>query len=167
MGALVVGISDLKIANPPDTLVTYALGSCVGICLLDPVTHLGGLSHIMLPASSVSPNDRNVFKFADTAIPDLIKKMEARGASRTRLKAKIAGGAQMFGAGKAPSGETANNDIWQIGQRNVAAVTTMLKRIGIPIIAKDVLADYGRTVSFDPATGIMTVKAINRPPRDL
>ena len=162
MSMLVVGISDLKVALPPDTVITYALGSCVGICLLDPVKHVGGLAHIMLPQSSLSPRDSNVAKFADTAIPELIKQMERRGAARIRLKAKIAGGAQMFdvqGAG--------NNPTWQIGQRNVTAVTEALKRLNIPILAKDVLENYGRTVSFDPSTGIMSVKAINRPVKDL
>ncbi|MDR2909294.1 MAG: chemotaxis protein CheD [Oscillospiraceae bacterium] len=166
MGMLTVGISDLKIALPPDTLVTYALGSCVGICLLDPMTRVAGMSHIMLPTSSVSPGDKNVFKFADTAIPDLVRKMEAKGAQKARLKAKIAGGAQMFGSsttGKAG----ATGDLWQIGQRNVAAVTAMLSKLNIPIIAKDVLADYGRTIIFDPATGILTVRAINRNIREL
>ncbi|MCL2579680.1 MAG: chemotaxis protein CheD [Oscillospiraceae bacterium] len=165
MASITVGISDLKLANPPDTLITYALGSCVGICLLDPITRVGGLSHIMLPSSAAVTGDLNVMKFADTAIPDLIKKMERKGASRTRLKAKIAGGAQMFGAGQ--TGGTASNDMWQIGQRNVQAVTAILQKIGIPIIAKDVLSNYGRTVLFDPATGIMTVKSLNKNVKEL
>ena len=164
MASLTVGISDLKLALPPDTLITYALGSCVGICLLDPIAKVGGLSHIMLPSSSVAPNDKNVMKFADTAIPDLVRKMEQKGARRTRLKAKIAGGAQMFGSNNT-GGQT--SDMWQIGQRNVAAVTAMLQRLSIPIIAKDVLLNYGRTVLFDPATGIMTVKALNKMVKEL
>ena len=165
MAAITIGISDLKLAAPPDTLVTYALGSCVGICLLDPIAKIGGLSHIMLPTSANSPGDKNVMKFADTAIPDLIRKMEQRGASRTRIKAKIAGGAQMFGATNTGGDKT--NEMWQIGQRNVAAVTTMLQRLNIPILAKDVLSNYGRTVYFDPATGIMTVKSLNKTVKEL
>ena len=161
MGQLVVGISDLKIASPPDTLITYALGSCVGICLLDPVTHVAGLSHIMLPIASVAPNDKNIMKFADTAIPDLIRKMEARGAQRSRMKAKIAGGAQMFETTSAPT-SAGNQGIWQIGQRNVNAVVETLGKLRIPIMAKDVLKNYGRTVTFDPNTGIMVVRALNK-----
>lgn len=162
MGQLVIGISDLKVALPPDTLITYALGSCVGICLLDPLSHVGGLSHIMLPDSKMSPNDRNVMKFADTAIPELIRQMEKRGASRTRLNAKIAGGAQMFEMKGNPQ-----NNTWNIGQRNVDAVVNALKRVNITIIARDVLENYGRTVSFDPSTGIMSVKALNRALKNL
>jgi len=157
MGMLTVGISDTKIAKPPDKLITYALGSCVGICLLDAAANVGGLSHIMLPSQGISPSDKNVMKFADTAIPDMVMKMERLGASRTRMKAKIAGGAQMF----AVSGGDASG-MGQIGQRNVAAVTDTLRKMSIPILAQDVLKDYGRTVEFDPATGIMTIKSLNK-----
>lgn len=162
MGAIIVGISDLKLAKPPDTLVTYALGSCVGICLLDPITRVGGLAHIMLPTSKISPGDKNIMKFADTAIPDLVKKMELQGAFRSRVTAKIAGGAQMFGSSTAPASTAGATDIWQIGQRNVAAVIAVLQAMSIPIIAKDVLQNYGRTVFFDPASGIMSVKSLNK-----
>ncbi len=162
MGMLVVGISDMKIATPPDTLVTYALGSCVGICLLDATFKIAGLSHIMLPEGRLAPNDTTICKFADTAIPELIKRMEQKGASRSRMKAKIAGGAQMFevaGGG--------NSAMWQIGQRNVAAVTAILRGYNIPILGQDILLNYGRTVFFDPITGVVTIKAVNRPTKEL
>lgn len=155
MGTLVVGISDLKVAKLPDKLITYALGSCVGICLLDATTRVAGLSHIMLPNSTAAPNDRNIYKYADTAIPELVRLMEKQGASRARLKAKIAGGAQMFDV---PGG----GNTWNIGQRNVTAVVEALGKVRIPILAKDVLENYGRTVTFDPSTGIMTVNSVNR-----
>ena len=152
----------MKIAAPPDTLITYALGSCIGICLLDATAHVAGLSHIMLPEGKVAPGDAAVCKFADTAIPELIKRMEKKGAIRARLKAKIAGGAQMF----EPSGG-GNSAMWQIGERNVKSVTAMLQKFNIPIMAKDVLLNYGRTVLFDPATGVMQVKAVNKPTKNL
>lgn len=155
-----MGISDMKISSAPDTLITYALGSCVGICLYDAATHVGGLSHIMLPESKVAPSDNSVCKFADTAIPELIKRMEQKGALRTRLKAKIAGGAQMFEV------QGGNSNMWQIGERNVKNVTEILQRFKIPILAKDVLLNYGRTVSFDLSTGVMTVKAVNKPTKE-
>lgn len=162
MGMLVVGISDMKIATVPDTLITYALGSCVGTCLYDAQAKIAGLSHIMLPESKTAPNDKTIAKFADTALPHLVKLMEQKGASRIRLKAKIAGGAQMFEA--AGGG---NQAMWQIGERNVKAVKAMLQKMNIPLLAHDVLLNYGRTVLFDPATGIVTVKAINKPIKEL
>jgi chemotaxis protein CheD len=119
-------------------------------------------------------------KFADTAIPDLVRKMETMGGNRSRIKAKIAGGAQMFGAAGKPAAQpgaarpggpaastSAGDAIWQIGQRNVQSVISVLGKLGISIIAKDVLEDYGRTVLFDPATGIMTVKALNKTVKQL
>lgn len=157
MGMLVIGISDLKIATPPDTLITYALGSCVGICLLDATAKVAGLSHIMLPSSTIAPGDQNPYKFADTAIPDLVRRMEMKGAVRARIKAKIAGGAQMFAMQNASGGTN-----WNIGQRNVAAVVDVLGKLRIPILARDVLENYGRTVSFDPETGVMTVKSLSK-----
>ena len=97
MANLTIGISDLKVCRPPDVLVTYALGSCVGICLLDSVAGVGGLSHIMLPDSTQATNGAATpMRFADTAIPMLIREMVKLGASRNRIKAKIAGGAVMF-----------------------------------------------------------------------
>ena len=96
MSNIVVGISDLNIGKGSDVLVTYALGSCVGICIFDPMTKVGGLSHIMLPSSTLNnPGVVNPMRFADTAIVMLIRKMEAAGALRVRMKAKIAGGADV------------------------------------------------------------------------
>ncbi len=150
-----VGISDLNVARAPDTLVTFALGSCIGICLYDNVTKVAGLSHIMLPTSG-GKADGQAYRYADTAIPILVQKMLAMGASKARMKAKIAGGAQMFGSA------TSNSAIGNIGKRNVDAVHQALARQGIQIIAEDTGKNYGRTVYFYADTGIMQVKAANR-----
>lgn len=75
MNKIVVGISDQKLCKSPDVLVTYALGSCVGICMIDKVLGIAGLAHIMLPDSSAIPNDKNKFKFADTGIQLLYESM--------------------------------------------------------------------------------------------
>lgn len=151
MAMLTIGISDFKVCKAPDVLVTYALGSCVGICLLDSATNVGGMSHIMLPDSTQSSQGKSMpMRFADTAIPMMIKQMVSMGANPSRLKAKIAGGAVMFAT---------SNDKFNIGERNIAAVREALKKECIPIIAEDVGLNYGRTVFFYPETGIMEVKA--------
>ncbi len=151
MGNLTVGISDLKTCRAPDVLVTYALGSCIGICVVDELAGIGGLSHIMLPDSTQSLSGKDMpMRFADTAVPMLIDQLVGMGASKSRLKAKIAGGAVMFATA---------NDRFNIGERNIVAVTEALKKANIPIVAKDVGLDYGRTVFFYPETGIMEVKA--------
>lgn len=151
MASFTVGISDLKVCRAPDLLVTYALGSCIGICMVDEGTGIGGLSHIMLPDSTQSMNGKDMpMRFADTAIPMLIEKLVAMGASRAKLRAKIAGGALMFAA---------TGDRFNIGERNIEAVTAALRKENIPIVARDVGLNYGRTVYFYPETGIMEVKS--------
>lgn len=152
---ITVGISDLNVVKSPDILVTYALGSCVGICLYDATVKVAGLSHIMLPSSSLSSNAEHVYKFADTAIVLLVKKMEQMGARSIRMKAKIAGGAQMFAA-------LSNSSIANIGQRNVAAVKQTLAGLRIPIIAEDCGKNYGRTLYFGAEDGMMRIKSVNR-----
>ena len=146
---IVVGISDLKIAKDPDVLITYALGSCVGTCLYDSALRLAGLSHVLLPESSICKEDNNVMKYADTAISELVRKLEAAGASRYRLTAKIAGGAKMF----ATTGTS-------MGDRNVIAVKAELQRLCIPLIGEDTGSNYGRTVEFHPDDGSVLIKSV-------
>lgn len=156
MSTITVGISDLNVVKGEDVLVTYALGSCVGICLYDPLAKVAGLSHIMLPSSAgFSGAAQQPHKFADTAIPILVQKMRAAGAMPTRFKAKIAGGAQMFAA-------KGNTSLANIGERNVQAVKQELARLRIPIIAQDTGKNYGRTQFFYAADGVMKIKSVNR-----
>lgn len=154
---IAVGISDFKTSKSPDTLVTYALGSCVGTVLYDPVTRIGGLSHIMLPTSSLCAigliDDR--MKYADTAIPDLVLELERIGAERSALKAKIIGGANMFRSVGAVYADT-------IGDRNIEAVRGELTRLGIPVIAEDVGSNHGRTVFFLLENGKVRIQSIGR-----
>lgn len=149
---ITVGISDLNVVKEPDTLVTYALGSCVGICLYDPMAKVAGLAHIMLPSSVQSSCAAQKMKFADTAPAILVVKMIAKGAAKPRLCAKIAGGAQMFAS---PAGSLVGN----IGQRNIDAVKASLHTLNIPIVAEDVGSNYGRTLYFDAASGTMRIKS--------
>lgn len=147
---ITIGIGDLKVCKAPDVLITYALGSCVGVCLHDAAVGVAGLSHIMLPESSGVNAQSTPMRFADTALPMLIQQMERMGASKMRLKAKIAGGATMFATA---------SDKFNIGDRNIAAVKKFLMANRIPIIAEDIGLDYGRTQLFYPDTGIMEIRA--------
>lgn len=151
---ITIGIGDMKVCKAPDVLVTYALGSCVGICLLDATVRVGGLSHIMLPESTSSLNGSSTpMRFADTAIPMLIQKMESMGAKRSNIKAKIAGGATMFNTA---------SDKFNIGMRNLTAVRRILLQSRIPILAEDCGLDYGRTQFFYPETGVMEIRAAKK-----
>lgn len=152
----IVGISDLAVARSPDLLVTYALGSCVGICLYDERTKIGGLAHIMLPSSTqFTEKNPHRMKYADTAIPDLLRRMRSTGHELTRVTAQIAGGAKMF--------ETSGSGpLSTIGDRNVDSVKRILSQLRIPIIAEDTRRDYGRTVFFRLETGFMEVRTLQK-----
>lgn len=150
-----VGMADYKVGRSPSTLISYGLGSCIGISLYDPQRKIGGLLHIMLPDSTQARSSDNPAKFADTGIPLMINDVIALGASRSRLVAKIAGGAQMFAFSNA-------TDIMRVGTRNAETCKQILKRNGIRVIAEDTGGNYGRTVSIDLATGSYKVKTIDR-----
>ncbi|MDD3205322.1 MAG: chemotaxis protein CheD [Lachnospiraceae bacterium] len=156
MGEIIkVGMADLKICKSPDALTTLGLGSCVGIAVRDPVTKVGGLAHIMLPDSTRIRNNSNVPKFADTGIVELVNQLVANGASRARLVAKIAGGAQMFAFQN-------KTDLVRVGENNVFASKEKLKELKIPILAEDTGLNYGRTVIFYPETGDFVIKAVGK-----
>jgi chemotaxis protein CheD len=149
-------MADLNVCTPPDLITTLGLGSCVGIAIRDPNTKIGGLAHIMLPDSKAITNNSNIPKFADTGIEELVKRLVGMGANRSRLVAKIAGGAQMFTA-------QTNNDIGRVGERNVEASKKKLREMRITILAEDCGLNYGRTVIFNPATGDFTIRAVGKP----
>lgn len=156
MGEIIkVGMADLKVVKSPDGVTTLGLGSCVGIAVRDPVTKIGGLAHIMLPDSTAIRNNANIPKFADTGIEELVKQIVALGASRTRLVAKIAGGAQMFSF-------SSKSDMIRVGERNVAACKQKLAEMKIPILAEDTGDSYGRTVIFYPETGDFVIRAVGK-----
>ena len=153
---ITVGISDLNVAKNGDILVTYALGSCIGICLYDSVRKVAGLAHIMLPESTgFNLIGNQTYKFADLAIPALVEKMKAQGAKQICLTAKIAGGAQMFAA-------VNNSSLANIGQRNILAVKKQLQQMNIPILVEDTGKNYGRTQYLDSTDGSMRIKSVNR-----
>lgn len=151
-----VGMADLNICFSPDGLTTLGLGSCVGIALRDPLLKMGGLAHIMLPDStSIRSATLNIPKFADTGIEELVKRMEAKGANRSRMTAKLAGGASMFAF-------QGNSDMAQVGNRNVEASRKKLAQLRIPIVAQDTGKNFGRTVIFYPETGDYVIRAVGR-----
>lgn len=149
---ITVGISDVKITKNPGALVTYALGSCIGICLYDSALKIGGLAHIMLPYRPENNSGEQISRYADSCLPVMVREMEAMGCQRARMQAKIAGGAKMF--------EVADDSAFgNIGARNVAAVKETLGNLRIRIYAEDTGLNYGRTVYFYTETGTMLVKS--------
>lgn len=153
-----VGIADMKITRAPGTLITYALGSCIGICIYDPVLRLGGMVHIMLPEKVSNHDPGNIFKYADTGILEMIRKMEVFGGVASRMTAKIAGGAKMFDI----PGD-ANSSVGNIGKRNVDSVRKILQQCKIRLLKEDVGSNYARTMVFDTNTGEVTIRSFGRP----
>lgn len=153
-----VGMADLKVCPYPKAITTLGLGSCVGIALYDPVTKVAGLAHIMLPDSTQIRNNENKAKFADTGITELVEQMIKAGANKSRLVAKIAGGAQMFAFQNVN-----NSDMVRIGERNVEATKKTLKSMSIKILSEDTGLNYGRTVEFYSETGEFVIKSVGKP----
>ena len=157
---LKVGMADLKVCKSPDSLTTLGLGSCVGVALYDPVNKVSGLLHCMLPDSTQIRNNTNLAKFADTGIDELIRQMVQIGAVKSRLVAKIAGGAQMFAM-------SSNNESLRVGERNSEAAKKKLKELNIRLLAEDCGLNYGRTVIFESETGMYMIKAVGKPPKTI
>ncbi|MGM9580679.1 MAG: chemotaxis protein CheD [Anaerovibrio sp.] len=155
-----VGMADYKVGRAPDTLISYGLGSCIGISLYDPQTKIGGLLHIMLPDSNQSRANENRAKFADTGIPDMLDELIRMGAAKSRLVAKLAGGSQMFAFANA-------SDIMRVGLRNASASKEILKKLSIPIVGEDTGGNYGRTVQIDLSTGVYKVKTIDKGDKEI
>jgi chemotaxis protein CheD len=148
-----VRISQYRLAEPPAVLVTYGLGSCLAIALHDPQLRIGGLAHTLLPSARQMPGANRPAKFVDAAVRMMREDLLARGAQSPRLTAKIFGGANMF----QPLLGAAENGI---GARNVRSARAVLGALEIPLLAEDVGGDFGRTVEFDPASGLVRVRAV-------
>ena len=151
-----IGIADIAVSKDPDIITTLGLGSCIGIAMFDPGSKVGGLVHVMLPDSTKIKQNSNPAKFADTGIQDLLNRMIKAGANKSRIVAKIAGGAKMFEV----SGTT---DVGNVGERNAQASKNKLKQLGIRLIAEDCGANYGRTVELNCTDGSYVIKAVGRP----
>ena len=154
-----VGIADMKITRQEGILITYALGSCIGISFYDPMIKLGALLHIMLPENNQI--DNNVFKFADSGIRETLRKLYAFGAMRGRLVCKIAGGAKMFEM------KGGNSDFGNIGLRNAAMVKKVLMEERMRIAAEDTGGSYARTMLLNVGTGDVVVRTVGRPEKHL
>ena len=155
-----VGMADYKVGQSPDNIISYGLGSCVGIALYDSLAKIGGLSHIMLPDSTQARPTDNKAKFADTALPEMLDEIIKLGASKARITAKIAGGAQMFSFANA-------TDVMKVGERNAEAVKNTLKKLNIRMVAEDIGKNYGRTVELLLETGVFLIRTINKGEKEL
>lgn len=160
--AVMVGMAEIHVLKGPGTFSCLGLGSCIGLCALDPVSNVAGCAHIMLPAAFADKKVERPGKFADTGVPEMIAMMERLGAQRNRLMLTMAGGAQVF-----RYGGDAHQSKLDIGARNAVAVDEALKQLGLTVRIKDVGGNQGRTVLFVAETGLVTVRTATTPERPL
>jgi chemotaxis protein CheD len=146
-----IGVADMKISNDPNvSLVTYALGSCIGLAAYDPALRLGGLLHLQLPESQGfgTQAQENPYKFADTGIAALLEGMFKAGANKNRLVVGVFGGANML----------QDEHVFQIGIRNTRATKKLLWQYALFIKHEDVGGTSNRTISLDLGSGKFTMK---------
>jgi chemotaxis protein CheD len=154
MAELLARMAEIAVSrHDGDVLVALGLGSCIGVALLDGASLVAGLAHVVLPESR--PGTATPGKFADTAVPELLRRVTGLGASASRLHAVLVGGAQMFSA----SASTALD----IGHRNEQAVRTALAVAGIPITTTLTGGSAGRTLRVHVGTGLVTCKQAGSP----
>ena len=149
---LTIDIADCQVSADTDqTLVTYSLGSCIGVTIWDPEVRVGGMIHYMLPESTLSPEKAKArpAMFADTGIPLLFRSVYKLGAIKKRVIVKVAGGSQLLD----------DNGTFAIGKRNYVMLRKIFWKNGILIEAEDIGGSISRTVRLDGATGRCTIKS--------
>ncbi len=149
---ITVDISDAKVSNnPSDMVVTYSLGSCIGVCLYDPATHIGGMLHYQLPSSKmdVERAKSKPFMFADSGMQVLLNKLVSMGGQKKRMTVRLAGGATMA---TGPKG-------FDIGKRNYLAIRKILWSNGMFIDAEDIGGNAARNLYLDMADGTVTIRS--------
>lgn len=160
MTNIVVGVGDCAwSADPEAVLVTYALGSCIGVAIHDPVARVAGLLHFMLPESKIDRDKaaQRPYMFADTGIPLLFRRSYEMGASKSRLVVRAAGGAQVLD----PAG------YFNIGKRNYQALRKILWQAGVMLHAESVGGTSSRTVRLEVSTGRMWLRGPGEEEREL
>ncbi len=156
-----VGIGQIAVSKDADEiLVAYGLGSCVGVSAYDPLAHVGGLAHILLPESNGSAAaNREPAWHAAAGVTNLLRELAALGANPRRLIVKLVGGAAVLGE--------ANAAKFRIGERNAEAITELLKQRDIRPCATALGGVKGRTVEVHLASGKTLVRTAASPATEL
>ena len=152
---LVVGVADMKLSSDPGSvLVTYSLGSCIGLAIYDPVAKVGGLLHYMLPESSLDKvkAQKNPYMFGDTGIPLLFKSAYKYGAKKNRLKVIVVGGAQILD----------QEGLFNIGKRNYTLLRKMFWKNNVMIDYQDIGGNTNRTLKIDISNGQAWLKTLGK-----
>lgn len=143
MDIINLNIGEVKVAKPPARLRTSALGSCVAVVIYDNVEQIGGMAHVMLPSTDNYLRGDGLLKYADEAIPFLIKLIVDAGANRYGLHARLVGGAMIV------------DDSIDIGSQVIKSCQDILYKYGIEIVAQRIGGRENRSVILDTATGTL------------
>jgi len=152
-----VGMADIISVSSPAKLITLGLGSCIGLVIYDETAKIAGMAHMMLPDSRGSKGLEKPGKFVDIAVPFLLDELLKKRAQKDRLKAKFAGGAQMFA-----NINNSDSNFLAVGSRNASETLSFLSRFKIRIVASDVGGNKGRTVEFNTETWMLSVKVLGK-----
>lgn len=152
--AVLVGMAEIQVIKGSGQLTCLGLGSCIGLCGLDPVSNVAGMVHIMLPQAFQGRGEEKPGKFADTGIPALLEAMKKAGADINRTVFAMAGGAQVF---KFSANTESKLDI---GARNSKATQEAIQSLGLKLIAHQTGGSEGRTVTFTLETGAYSVRTV-------
>jgi len=148
---IIVGVSDMKVSNDFESvLVTYSLGSCIGIAIYDKIARVGALLHYMLPESSLDPTKakKNPYQFADTGIPLLFKETYKLGAKKQRMRVIVVGGSQVLD----------QKGFFNIGKRNYMATKKLFWKNNVMIDFEEVGGTSNRTIKLDIKSGRVLLK---------
>ena len=146
MTNIIVGVADMKVSDDDGSiLVTYSLGSCIGVSIYDPVVKVGGLLHYMLPESNLDGTKakKNLYMFGDTGIPLLFKEAYKLGAKKNRLKVIVVGGAQILD----------QKGLFNIGKRNHTILRKLFWKNNVMIDFEDVGGNVNRTLRLEIESG--------------
>ena len=147
-----VGLGEVCVTkNPSTSLACFGLGSCISLCAYDPVSKVAGMAHIVLPESDHSNPGKVSTKYADIAVPVLLEEMHKHGATKSRLIAKLVGGAQMIQA-------AGFDAALEMGARNLEMTRKALASEGVHLSAADTGGSQGRSVWLSADSGKVMVR---------
>jgi chemotaxis protein CheD len=157
---IIVGMADMQVSKEPEAmLISFALGSCIGVALYDPLVRVGGLLHFMLPDSQIDlqKSQKNPWMFADTGIPLFFREAYKLGAEKKRIRVKVAGGSQVLD----------DSSYFNIGKRNYLAVRKIFWTNNVLIHAEDIGGSVNRTIRLEIGSGRIWVRTSGDGEREL
>ena len=152
-----VRISEHSVARDSERLKSFGLGSCIGLVIYDPHKKIGAMAHILLPRPANSHAREKSAKYAASAVALLIEELRKAGCNPGHLRAKMAGGANMFPRRFNPAADHRAITSASIGERNARAVRQALARRKVTLVAEEVGGEQGRTIEFNHQTGELAV----------